>query len=164
MMSSIQGAGSMGGIGSFPPPPPSRPLTDDQKSLISSTLSQYDPDDLTAEDAKTILDTFREAGIRGGKETRQAIQDAGFDEKKLLELARPEGAPEGGPQGGPQGPRGSRGTNSSTGIDLSALQSLQSILNKFDLSSMSDEDESSLLTQLNKAGLVRTGYMIDLSA
>ena len=162
MMSSIQGAGSMGGIGSFPPP--SRPLTSDQKSLISDTLSGYDPDSLTAEDARKILDTFREAGIRGGKETRQAIQDAGFDEKKLLDLARPEGAPEGGPQGGPHGPRGARGSNSSSSLDMSALQSLQSILNKYDLSSMSDEDESNLLTQLNNAGLVRTGYMIDLSA
>ncbi len=164
MMSSVQGGGSMGGIGSFSPPPPSRPLTDDQKSLVQSTLADYDSESLTADDARTILDTFRQAGIRPGKELRQAIQDAGFDEKKLLDLARPEGAPEGGPQGGLQGPRGGHRTNSSSSLDMSALQSLQSILNKYDLSSMSDEDETSLLTQLNNAGLVRTGYMIDLSA
>lgn len=164
MMSSIQGSGSMGGIGSFPPPPPSRPLTDDQTSLVQATLADYDAETLTTEDARTILDTFRQAGIRPGKELRQAIQDAGFDEKQLLELARPEGAPEGGPQGGPQGLRGARGASSSSTIDLSALQSLQNVLSNYDLSSMSDEDETNLLSQLNSAGLIRTGYMIDLSA
>lgn len=164
MMSSIQGTGPLGGIGSFPPPPQSRPLTDDQKSLVQSTLAEHDAENLTADDAREILDTFRQAGIRPGRELRQAIQDAGFDEKKLLDLARPEDAPEGGPQGGPQGPRGNHGARSSSNVDLSALQSLQSILNNYDLSSMSDEDETNLLSQLNSAGLVRTGYMIDLSA
>lgn len=164
MMSSIQGTGSLGGIDSFPPPPQSRPLTDDQKSLVQSTLAEHDAENLTADDAREILDTFRQAGIRPGRELRQAIQDAGFDEKKLLDLARPEGAPEGGPQGGPQGPRSNHGARSSSNVDLSALQSLQSILNNYDLSSISDEDETNLLSQLNSAGLVRTGYMIDLSA
>ncbi len=159
MMSSIQGSGSMGGIGAFPPPP-SRPLTEEQTSLIQSTLAEYDAESLTAEDAKEILNTFREAGIKPGKELRQAIADAGFDEKELLELARPEGGPQ-----GPQGPRGGRGMQqSSSGIDVSALQSLQDILSQYDLSSLTADDESELLNQLNNSGLVRTGYMIDLSA
>lgn len=157
MMSSIQGSGSMGGIGAFPPPPSSRPLTEEQTSLIQSTLAEYDAESLTAEDAKEILNTFREAGIKPGKELRQAIEDAGFDEKELLELAKPEG--------GPQGPRGGRGIQqSSSGIDVSALRSLQDILSQYDLSSLTADDESELLNQLNNSGLVRTGYMIDLSA
>ncbi len=160
MMGSIQGAGSMGGIGSFHSAPPSRPLTDEQKSLVQSTLSEYDAENLTAEDAKEILSTFREAGIRPGKELRQAISDAGFDEKSLMELARPEGAPEPPRGGGGHG----RAQGTSSGIDVSALKSLQDILSQYDLSSLSSEDETSLLSQLNNSGLVRSGSFIDLSA
>jgi hypothetical protein len=54
----------------------------------------------------------------------------------------------GGPQGGPQGPRGNHGARSSSNVDLSALQSLQSILNNYDLSSMSDEDETKIVAFL----------------
>ncbi|HRE28203.1 MAG TPA: hypothetical protein PK954_16300, partial [Anaerolineales bacterium] len=60
MMGNIQGAGSMGGIGAFSQPPASRPLTDEQKSLVESTLAEYDSENLSAEDAKEILNTFRE--------------------------------------------------------------------------------------------------------
>lgn len=155
MTVNIQGMGSMGGIGSFPPPPRSRPLTDEQKSLVQSTLAEYDSESLTAEDAKEILSTFREAGIRPGQELRQAIEDAGFDEKQLLELARPEGGPKPPPGHGPQG---------SSTIDVSALQSLQTILSQYNLSDLSSDEETDLLNQLNSSGLVRSGYMIDLTA
>lgn len=158
MMGNIQGAGSMGGIGAFPPPP-SRPLTEEQKSLVESTLAEYDAESLTTEDAKEILNTFREAGIRPGKELREAIEAAGFDEQALFELGRPEGA-----QQGPHGPRGGGRGMQAGSLDVSALQSLQDILSQYDLSSLSTDQESELLNQLNSAGLVRSGYIIDLSA
>lgn len=155
MMGNIQGAASMGGIGSFSPPPRSHPLTDEQKSLVQSTLAEYDSENLTADDAKKILNTFREAGIRPGKELRQAIEDAGFDEKQLLDLAGPEGG---------QKPPPSRGVPGSANVDVSALQSLQNILSQYNLSDLSADEETGLLDQLNNSGLVRSGYMIDLTA
>ncbi len=158
MMGNIQGAGSMGGIGAFPQPPASRPLTEEQKSLVESTLAEYDAESLTTEDAREILTTFREAGIRPGKELREAIEAAGFDEQELLELGRPAGAPQ-----GPRGPRGGQAMQAG-GLDVSALQSLQDILSQYDLSSLSTDQESELLNQLNNSGLVRSGYIIDLSA
>lgn len=155
MMGNIQGAASMGGIGSFPLPPRSHPLTDEQKSLVQFTLAEYDSENLTADDAKKILNTFREAGIRPGKELRQAIEDAGFDEKQLLDLAGPEGG---------QKPPSSRGVQGSSNVDVSALQSLQNILSQYNLSDLSADEETGLLDQLNNSGLVRSGYMIDLTA
>ncbi|MBL8093801.1 MAG: hypothetical protein JNL73_06495 [Anaerolineales bacterium] len=155
MMGNIQGTGSMDGLGSFPRPHRSHPLTDAQKSLVQSTLADYDSETLTADDAKEILSTFREAGIRPGQELRQAIEETGFDEKQLLELARPEGGQQPPPGRGPQG---------SSTLDVSALQSLQTILSQYNLSDLSSDEETDLLNQLNRSGLVRSGDMIDLTA
>ena len=41
-----------------------RHLTDKQAQLVKDTLSKYEPNNLTEADAKEIVSSFREAGIR----------------------------------------------------------------------------------------------------
>ena len=86
MVDQIQGTGSMmGPRGQFN----SQPLTEDQKTQIQTILSQYDPKNVTAEDAKSIFQAFRDAGIKPARGMKEVIETAGFDADALREMARP---------------------------------------------------------------------------
>jgi len=65
------------------------PLTETQQAQVKAILSKYDPNMLTAEQAKAIHEAFRQAGIRGGPVMGDAIRAAGFDPERLRELAPP---------------------------------------------------------------------------
>lgn len=93
MISSINSAVAMP-----PPPPRSEPkLTDDQQTLISDTLSEFDVDNLTEEDAISIVEIFSEAGIQPGKEMEAAFSELGFDAKNIGDLANLEEGSRGAP-------------------------------------------------------------------
>ncbi len=63
------------------------PLTDEQKTKVKDLLSQYDSENLTVEDAKSLFKSIQEAGIKGPG-LRDAIQEAGFDADKVWSLWR----------------------------------------------------------------------------
>jgi carbamoylphosphate synthase small subunit len=149
----IQGLGStMGGGKQFK----AEPLTDEQKQTIQDILSKYDSKNVTAEDAKSIFQEFRDAGIKPGPGMKEAIESAGFNAEDL----RAKGRPEGGPPHTPQ----ANSSNSRSGIDLSALKSLQDILSQYDLTNISEEDQSKLLTQLQQQGFMNPGIVVDLKS
>ncbi|MBF0102787.1 MAG: hypothetical protein HQK77_17940 [Desulfobacterales bacterium] len=64
-------------------------LTDEIKSKVASILFQYNPDTLTASDAKAINNAFRESGIHRGSAQQEAIKAAGFDPQKISHLDPP---------------------------------------------------------------------------
>jgi hypothetical protein len=74
-------------------------LTDTQVEQITTILADYDPETFTADDAKAIQEAFREKKLRGGKEIDEVIEKAGFDPKKLSELASPPEREEGDVKG-----------------------------------------------------------------
>ena len=47
-------------------------------------------------------------------------------------------------------------------MNISALQSLQELLNQYDLSNLSEEDQAQLYTQLQQNGFLNTGNVVDL--
>ena len=59
-------------------------LTDKQSQLISDTLSKYDPNNLTEADAKEIVSSFREAGIRPSKALKEAMSAEEFDAREVI--------------------------------------------------------------------------------
>ena len=65
------------------------PLTAEQQKKVTEILSQYDPEELTATQAKAINDAFRKAGIKRGPGQQQAIEATGFDPRKISELDPP---------------------------------------------------------------------------
>ena len=136
----------------------SRELTSAQKSTVQDILSNYDPENITEEDAQEIFAAFEEAGISPMKGMKEAIEEAGFDAEDLRTKAGIEGPP---PPPPPSGPPPAQQTSSS--IDIEALQTLQSILDGYDLTSLSEEDQQSLTEQLLSAGLLQTGSTMDLS-
>jgi len=152
MVSSIQGMGSMMGMDQMRSV---SSLTDEQKQKISDILSQYDPENVTEDDAKAIFQAFKDAGITPAKGMKEAIEAAGFDADDL----RSKGMPDKGQM--PPPPPSSSGTS---GVNVSALQSLQDILSEYDLSDMSEDEQSQLLSQLQEQGLMNPGYIIDLKS
>jgi len=79
---------------------------------------------------------------------KEAIEEAGFDAEELRSLGMSQFE--------------SMGGYSSQGINTSALQSLQSILNGYDLSSITSDQKSALYTQLQTAGLLQSGSVINI--
>ncbi len=152
MINSIQGMGQM--IGASGMMSKGKELTDDQIQTITDILSQYDPDNVSDEDAKAIFQAFEDAGITPAKGMKEAIEAAGFDAEDL----RSRGMSEAGmmPPPPPE--------DSNSSINLSALQSLQEILNQYDLTNLSDSDQESLLSQLEDSGLVFPGSVIDIKS
>lgn len=50
---------------------------------------------------------------------------------------------------------------SNKGVGKAALQKLQTILNQYDLADLSKDQDGDLLTQLEKAGLIFPGLLVD---
>ena len=150
MINSIQGVSSMMGAGMMSK---SQGLTDDQKNTITEILSQYDPDNVTEEDAKAIFQAFKDAGITPTRGMKEVIEAAGFDAEDLRSKGMTDN------QMPPPPPPGQ-----SSGVNLSALQSLQEILNQYDLTNLSEEDQTSLTQKLMENGFLQPGSMVDLSS
>lgn len=85
---------SIGSTGSMPPPPQNKqPLTAEQQQLLTETLAEFDADNLTEEDAQSIVATLSDAGIKPGKALGDAMAELGFDAPTIGELAGQERRP-----------------------------------------------------------------------
>ncbi|BFT28976.1 hypothetical protein D210916BOD24_01520 [Alteromonas sp. D210916BOD_24] len=73
--------------GQRPPKPPQTELNQQQTETVQSILANYDADSLTGDDAKAIIEAFKEAGIQPGESLESVMEQAGFDAKQLGELA-----------------------------------------------------------------------------
>lgn len=171
---------SVGSGMTMPPPPPPKgeqaSLTEDQESLISEILSEYDSESLSESDALSIVESLSDAGIEPGKALEEAMSDLGFDAKTVGDLA---GVERSQPPGGAE-----FNTEGSIVVDdmmdfLSELlsdklenaeDSVDSLSSAGDLfkraaSELSDDDKESIYAQLReKFGLPDAGSLIDLKA
>lgn len=129
-------------------------LTDEQKELIDSILENYDTDSLTAEDAQDIIKQFQDAGIEPSDALKEYVQDSGYD----LEQFAPKGMPDSSQE------NYFWASQNNTSLNTYALQTLQSILNQYDLSNLTSDQEDNLFTQLNSYGLLQGGSLISMGA
>jgi hypothetical protein len=83
-----------------PADPAEQPLTAAQLAKIKSVLAPYRAGGLTADDAKLIKRTLRDAGMRRGRALGDALLAAGFDPRRLDELDPPPARP---PRDGKEG-------------------------------------------------------------
>lgn len=149
--------GSSQGGGSHPIKPP--PLTEEQKQTATSILETFEGKALTEDDAKSIAQAFKDAGIRPGEDLRTIVEDAGFDAGEIAELAGIQ-SPQGRPPGPPPSPPP---LGQITGINQEALQTLQEILSNYeDLSNLTEDEEQVLTQQLSDAGLLSPGALVDM--
>ncbi len=133
------------------------PLTEEEKSTVEEILAQYDAESLTDEDEETLQQELRDAGVKPSRELGTLLEESGFDSA----LTKPGGLPPGG-AGGPGGP-GASGQSEQL-ISQEGLQTLTSILEEYDLESLSDEDVTSIQAKLGEAGFFGQGSVVDLGA
>jgi Spy/CpxP family protein refolding chaperone len=74
----------------------SESLTAAQIAQVKKILSAYDANTLTADQAKAIHESFRQAGMAGGPAMNSAVTAAGFNPDKLRDLAPPPSANQSG--------------------------------------------------------------------
>lgn len=118
-------------------------LTTEQSQLIEDTLAEFDPDTLSATDAQSIVETFKEAGIQPGAALEQAMSDAGFDARAVGDLA---GLGQGGNP--PPPPQGEASMSQSLNIDDDVLSDLNVLLNDYYSGELSDEEKTSTLSSI----------------
>lgn len=140
---------------SFQGPRP-QPITEDQKEFVESALAEFDPDNLTEDDAQAIVEAFKDAGIQPGKELAELMAEAGFDAKEVGDLAgvRPPGPPPGG-QGAIGGPI----------FTDEMLGTLESLLEEYGSDELDDEAKDSILQSMQeKFGLESSDHLFSVQA
>lgn len=129
----------------MPPPPPAakseQSLTSDQQSLISDTLSEFDTDNLSQEDALSIIEKFSQANIQPGAALEKALSSAGFDAKSIGELANVS-------EGSRPPPPPKKSADEITSMVDYLAEILEETLSANNGNSLSDEDKQSILAQV----------------
>ena len=113
-------------------------LSDKQSQHIKETLSKYDPNNLTKADAKEIVSSFREAGIRPSKALKEAMSAEGFDAKTVAKKA------------GLQHPHPSETAEKKKSLNISEnqLSELYKLLHQYHNDDSLDKDRNSLLNSI----------------
>lgn len=135
-------------------------LTSEQQSLISETLSEFDTDNLSQEDALSIIETFTQANIQPSATLEKALSSAGFDAKSIGDLAN---VSEGSRPSPPPPPKQTEDEITSM-VDYLA-EILEETLSANNGNSLSDEDKQSILAQVfEKFDLEEGDSIINTSA
>ncbi|MDO7086537.1 hypothetical protein WNY51_18475 [Pseudocolwellia sp. AS88] len=136
-------------------------LTEENQQLISDTLSQFDPDNLTEADALTIVETLSEAGIQPGQGLEAALSELGFDAKSIGDLAgvsQSEGSR-------PPPPPPQQSTEEISELVDFVTTLLEEKLAESADESLTDEDRESIYAQINeKFGFDNDDSIINLKA
>ncbi len=119
-------------------------LTDDQKTTLQSILEKYDPENMTDDDMKSMMDEINEAGITPSKEFGQIMDTAGFE--------RPE-PPSGTPPAGP--PPSDSTQNNKTNQLVSDFLTLK------DSGQATEDDLNALLQNLIKSSGSTSGLFVN---
>lgn len=126
-------------------------LTDEQKTAAEEILAQYDPENVSEEDAEEIRQQLRDAGIAPSRDLKALLEEAGFDAEQF----RPQG-PGGGPEGAPPPPPPE--------LTEEQVQTLASIFETYDAESLSEDDLQEIQQKLQEAGFLSRGAVLDQQA
>lgn len=137
MISSINSA-----ISTLPSQRTEQSLTEEQQSLISETLSQYDADNMTEADALNIVDAFSQAGIQPSAATEKAVSDLGFDAKSIGDLAKVSD------EGNRPPPPPKQSTEEISSMVDYLADLMEEALSASNSNELSDEDKQSILEQM----------------
>jgi len=127
----------------MPPQRTEQSLTENQQSILSETLSQYDAENLTEADALSIVESFSQAGIQPGVAMEKAMSDLGFDAKSIGDSAK---VSDEGSRPPPPPPKQSSEEITSMVDYLAEL--VEEKLTASNSNELSDEDKESILSQV----------------
>ena len=119
-------------------------LTEDQKTTLTEIISKYDPENMSEETTKQMMDEIKEAGITPSKEFGEIMDKAGFK--------RPEP-----PKGGPMPPKG----EIPNFTNKNSVELYLSFMSKQETGSTTKDDFENLIQQLTANGEDLQGIFID---
>ncbi|MFT6208888.1 MAG: hypothetical protein ACJA0T_002813 [Colwellia sp.] len=128
-------------INSSIPPRSEQSLTEEQQVFISDTLAELDTDNLTQEDALSIMEAFSQTNIQPSAALEKAVSNAGFDAKNIGELANI--SQDNGPPPPPK-----QSTEEITSMVDYLAEILEETLAANNGNSLSDTDKQSILAQV----------------
>ncbi len=137
------GIGNGGALSVSGPAKQDKPLSEQQTQLVADTLSQYDVDQLTQEDAISIVETFKEAGITPGKTLAETMGQLDFDAKQVGELAGMKGNEAGPPPSLQSQPK-------KDSITSEMLDFLSEQLDKYGDGELSQENKESIMAAMQQ--------------
>ena len=123
----------------MPPPKNEQSLTADQQSFITEILSQFDADNLTQENATSIVEAFAEAGIQPGAALEASLTELGFDANSIGDLANVSG------EGNRPPPPPKQSTEEITSMVDYLTELMEEKFAASNSNELSDEDKQSLL-------------------
>jgi len=137
VINSINVSGAM-----MPQPGGENVLSQEQQDLIAETLSQFDTENLSQDDAIKIVEAFAQAGIQPGTALEETMAEHGFDAQQIGDLAQV--SQEGNRP--PPPPKQSSEDVSSMGEYLTNL--VEQTLAENNSTELTDEDKQSILSKL----------------
>jgi hypothetical protein len=148
----VSGISSSGSIQSNYQTSTTSKLTDEQKSTLADIIAKYDPENMTDEDTKAMMDEIKEAGIGPSKEFGEIMNAAGF---------KPPEKPEGPP---PTDDTTSSTSSSSTTSTTEVPEYLASFLEKQESGTATEDDILTLVQNLLNSNKSTTGSIVDTKA
>ncbi len=141
-------------------------MTDEQTEGLDALLSDYDLEDLSDDDASSIVSGISDLGIAPTEELAAVLSEYGVDAKGLAEQAGTRPPP-------PPPPADTETEDDTSGVDEAALEVLTSVLEELSASEETDEtdeveDTSAetlkdlLALRLEEAGLASDTKIVDL--
>jgi len=129
-------------------------MTTDQKDKVEEILSQFSNDNLSGDDASSIVEGFADLGVVPNQELEQLMADNGFDAKAIGDMAGGNGS-----QMPPPPPPQNNVSNSSEMVSF-----LEELLENFD-EQLSDDDKDSILAAVQeKFGMNDNDSLVNVTA
>ena len=127
----------------MPPPPPKseQSLTEEQQIFISDTLAEFDTDNLTEDDALSIIEAFSQTNIQPSAALEKAVSNAGFNAKNIGDLANVS-------QSNRPPPPPKQSAEEITSMVDYLAEILEETLAANNGNSLSDQDKQSILAQV----------------
>lgn len=139
-------------------------ITQEQRQLIQDTLSQYDPKNLTQEQATSIVEAFKEAGIGPGQALEEVMDESGFDARSVGDLAGVGDPQQSGSRMPPPPPPDENPTT--LNISDTSLQQLKDLLDEYYSINLSEDEKEGKLSAIKELfqGTVPEGSLVNVYA
>ncbi len=127
-------------------------MSSEKKEQVQEVLSQFDSENLSANDASSITESFKELGIAANLELKELMTESGFDAENIGEMA--------GVTNKQMPPPPQHTTENSSDI----VSFLDQILEDFN-DKLSEDDKASIMSALqDKFSLGKTDSLVDVQA
>lgn len=140
-------------------------ITQEQRQLIEETLAQYDPENLTQDQAASIVDTFKEAGIEASYAMAEAMTTLGFDARAIGDLVG-VGEPQQADSQKPPPPPPNQDMPTTLNISDTALQELKDLLDEYYNKNLSEDERETKLDAIKGVfqGTIPEGSLVNVYA